>query len=62
MITLRCSLENKIPSILKIETYFPALWMPPGTANNELRSSEFLLKNDSKVANKQGTKRSIENC
>ena len=41
---LRYSLENKMPSIFKIGTYFPALWMPPGTANNELRSSEFLLK------------------
>ena len=60
MITLRCSLENKIPSILKIETYFPALWMPPGTANNELRSSEFLLKSDSKITNKQGSKGSMK--
>ena len=24
-------------------TYFPDLWMPPGKANRELRSSEFRL-------------------
>ena len=37
-------LEYEMLSIDEIKTYFPALWMPPGTANNELRSSEFLLK------------------
>ena len=31
-----------------INTYFPDLWMPPGSANRELRSSEFLLE-DAKI-------------